>query len=134
MGGLLMAVGASSAMVTIGGLLRGDDFGRAPAGLRSPRGDDWGREPGWLGARLLFRGDDLGRAPAAPLPPVRLGLGLGLGLGMGIGLGLGMGLGLGLGIGLGRRWYVYVLSSTVPHCTVATLSLHAHHSLLTSYR
>ena len=74
-----MAVGASSAMVTIGGLLRGDDFGRAPAGLRSPRGDDWGREPGWLGARLLFRGDDFGRTPA-PLPPEGLGLGLGLGL------------------------------------------------------
>ena len=83
MGGLLMAVGASSAMVTIGGLLRGDDFGRAPAGLRSPRGDDWGREPGWLGARLLFRGDDLGRTPA-PLPPVGSGLGLGLRLGMGM--------------------------------------------------
>ena len=82
MGGLLMAVGASSAMVTIGGLLRGDDFGRAPAGLRSPRGDDWGREPGWLGARLLFRGDDFGRTPA-PLPPVGSGLGLGLGMGLG---------------------------------------------------
>ena len=42
----LMAGGASSAIVTIGGLLRGDDFGRAPLVRDSPRGDDWGREPG----------------------------------------------------------------------------------------
>ena len=124
MGGLLMAVGASSAMVTIGGLLRGDDFGRAPAGLRSPRGDDWGREPGWLGARLLFRGDDLGRTPA-PLPPV--------GSGLGLGLGMGIGLGLGLEKALGRRGYV--LSSTVPHCGYieSTRSI-ALTTLLTSYR
>eukprot|EP00964_Phaeocystis_antarctica_P091077 scaffold58354_cov54-Phaeocystis_antarctica.AAC.1 len=42
----LMAGGASSAIVTIGGLLRGDDLGRAPLVRDSPRGDDCGREPG----------------------------------------------------------------------------------------
>tara|TARA_B100000780_G_scaffold11610_1_gene8001 strand:+ start:702 stop:833 length:132 start_codon:yes stop_codon:yes gene_type:complete len=43
-----MAGGASSAIVTIGGLglLRGEDFGRAPFVRDSPRGDDCGREPG----------------------------------------------------------------------------------------
>jgi hypothetical protein len=81
-----MAVGESSTMVTIGGLLRGDDFGRAPRERDSPRGDDWGRELELLvfPSRPLFRGDDLGRAPPL-LPPVGIGRGRGLGQGLGLG-------------------------------------------------